>query len=220
MKRPVAAIGSVAVLIGLAVGCSFYWKAGTRQDPTKSDAPATESAPRVESPVVTPKPEINLNVPNGFQAVKIRVPPDYLVVCNVVRRWAESRINVYTYRRAADATSYLKLLLEDVYVMAEKDHPFPDGTRASVELTLAVTLKDVPKLEDAKQSSELCVGFVKFKDTSTGQSPKKQAAPNQQGEFVHTLTIVNGDRIESVEYRKDSNTGKLSVFGAAQMGTR
>ena len=112
---------------------------------------------------------------NGYQAVGIRVNVES--IAGGFASLPLSRVDIYaTVRRGDDKSSFTKLLLQNVLVLAADTHinrP-DDGKPAIVATTVTVALKpeDILKVNLVKEFGPLALALRKFGDTQKSELPK------------------------------------------------
>jgi pilus assembly protein CpaB len=133
---------------------------------------------------VNPDTSLAAKLPDGFRAVGIRV--DAASVAGGFASLPLSRVDVmWTVRRGDDKTSFSKLLLEDVLVLAA------DGTRVRTEgdsampantVTLALKPEDCAKIELAKVSGTMTLALRKLGEKKLEHLPHITMEQNLSGE--------------------------------------
>jgi len=112
---------------------------------------------------------------NGYQAVGIRVNVES--IAGGFASLPLSRVDIYaTVRRGDDKSSFTKLILQNVLVLAADTHinrP-DDGKPAIVATTVTVALKpvDILKVNLVKEFGPLALALRKFGDTQKSELPK------------------------------------------------
>jgi Flp pilus assembly protein CpaB len=112
---------------------------------------------------------------NGYQAVGIRVNVES--IAGGFASLPLSRVDIYaTIRRGDDKTSFTKLILQNVLVLAADTHinrP-DDGKPAIVATTVTVALKpaDILKVNLVKEFGPLALALRKFGDTQKTELPR------------------------------------------------
>jgi pilus assembly protein CpaB len=129
-------------------------------------------------------PPLSVNLPQGHQAVGIRVNPES--IAGGFASLPLSRVNIIsTVRRGTDKDSYAKILLENVLVLAAdaQTNVGPDGRAMPANVvTVALKPEDVLKLELAKTLGNISLVLRKFNDSSKSEVTKVTAEGIQTGD--------------------------------------